>query len=256
MMIAALERLYRRLFCFGGHGVHSPFVFNLITEVIEEKRAYYCYERLKNVRMQLLQTTSKIISNNHELTIRSALDKYCFTEHENRLLFRLANRFQPRTIYLTGSNLGLTPLYLTAYSKHTHCFVFEPEPSAEAIAQKIIDTYASARIDICDTLLQDLHTPNNQIDFIVLGRTCSDTSDNKRNSVEKLSVDFFRSFLPYLNDQSVMVISGINATHENYSVWKSVCCFPEVSVSLDLYSLGIVFFNPKLYRKTYKSFVP
>ncbi len=36
-----LQRLWRRLFATGGHGVHSPFAFELLTRVVEERKAVY-----------------------------------------------------------------------------------------------------------------------------------------------------------------------------------------------------------------------
>lgn len=251
-MIPVVNKLCRRIFCCGGHGVHSPFVFDLITRVIEEKRSYYCYEWLNVVRLQLLQDNNKIVCNNREFTIKKVLNKSCFTERECKLLFRLANRFQPKTIYVMGSDLGLAPLYLTAYSKSTCCTVIEPEPSVATTAQKMIDRHASARIDICDISLSDLHS---NIDFIVWGKNFSSASGNENYSYIPLSVDTFNHFLSHINNESVMIISGINASQKNRNVWKLICSSPEVSVTLDLYSLGIVFFNPKLHRRTYKSFV-
>ena len=228
------------IFCHGGYGVHSPFVFNLITTVIEEKRSYYCYEILGAVRKQLLHNYDKIVYNNREYTVKDALNKFCFTEREDRLLFRLANRFQPQTIYMIGSDLGLAPLYISSWSESANCVVFEPEPSTATVTRKIVDKYSSASIDIrtsCNPEVADYSS----IDFIVLGNI--------------FSIDTFKGFLPHLNDNSVMVISGINSSRKNRDTWKMVCNAPEVTVTLDLYSLGIVFFNPKLHRKTYKSFV-
>ena len=211
-MIAAINRLYRSVFCRGGHGVHSPFVFDLITTVIEERSSYYCYDSLSTVRKQLQQN----------------MHKFCFTEREDRLLFRLANRFKPRTIYMMGSDLGLAPLYLTAYSKHARCVVVEPD-----------------KLDIID----------NNIDLIVWGRSFSGASGGRGNVHEVFNEETFEKFLPYINDESVMVISGINASRKSTETWKRICASPRVTVTLDLYTLGIVFFNPKLHRKMYKSLV-
>ncbi|MDR2913601.1 MAG: hypothetical protein LBV74_02005 [Tannerella sp.] len=241
-MIFAINRLYRILFCRGGHGVHSPFVFDLITNVIEEKRLYYCYERLNAVRLQLLQDNREITFGNRKLTIRKMLNRNCFTEREHRFLFRLANRFQPKTIYVAGSDFGLNPLYLTAYSKKSSCTVFEPELSVADIAHEFINKYALASIDICNRMAD---IPDH-IDLIVWGNSFTGTS---------FSMQAFDRILTNVNDESVMVFSGINASPENRKTWDAICQHSEVTVSLDLYNLGVVFFNPKLHRKTYKNII-
>ena len=271
-MIASINRLYRMIFCRGGHGVHSPFVFDLLTTVIEEKMSYYCYESLSSVRMQFQQCNSNIEYDNRRYTVENYLNKYCFSECENRLLFRLANRFKPRTIYVIGSDLGLAPLYLTAYSKSAHCVVVEPEPTIAAIAQKFVDKYSSSKIDIHasgNTNISD----NGVIDLFVWGKSNPNASGSyyiseadKNSGISETSVAgtiackafslvAFEKLLPYINDESVMVISDINSSKKNVDTWKKICAHSRVTVTLDLYSLGVVFFNPKLHRKTYKSLV-
>ena len=46
--------LYRSIRYRKGFGVHSPFVFNLITKVIEEKCSYYSFYDIELLRKQLL----------------------------------------------------------------------------------------------------------------------------------------------------------------------------------------------------------
>lgn len=41
-----LEKFFRQLFRRGGHGVHSPFVFNLLTRVVEERALYAAYQEI------------------------------------------------------------------------------------------------------------------------------------------------------------------------------------------------------------------
>jgi len=222
-MITFVSRLYRMAFCRGGHGVHSPFAFDLITKVIEEKRQYYCYERLSSARRQIQQN----------------IDKPCFSEGENRFLFRLANYFKPKTIFITGRNLGLTPLYVTAYSKETVCTAFETEPTAMPITRYYADKYARGSVHIHDCAPGK---PNN-IDLIIWG------------SARDISLSTFEEYLAHTRNDSVMVISGIRASSKNKRVWRSICAHSKVSVTVDLYNLGLVFFNSKLHRRTYKCII-
>ena len=223
------------LFCRGGYGVHSPFVFELMTEVIEERKLYYCYDRLRPVRLQILQRRDGVMYGNRKVSIRKLLDKYGFTEHEHRFLFRLANRFQVKTILAVGSDFGLTPLYLTAYSTDSSCVAIEPEPSMAAVAKEYINKYATASID----LRGDYTEIPDGLDLVVFG----------------VSIPAFKLFLPHIHEKSAMVIQGINESIRNRKAWKEICAHPKVTVTIDMYRLGIVFFNPDLHRRTYKSIV-
>ncbi|NDW13048.1 hypothetical protein D0T50_09095 [Bacteroides sp. 214] len=84
-----------------GYGVHSPFAFNFITQVIYEKENYYAYKELEQNAEQLSTHLSRKL---------------------NRLFFRITNSLQPTTIL----EIGDTPLsqkYLLAAKRmcnYTH----------------------------------------------------------------------------------------------------------------------------------------
>lgn len=79
-----------------GHGVHSPFVFNFIIRVIEEKARYYAYNQIEEAYRKAKQQAKK-----EKLTLPLPL-KY------HKLTYRIANRFAPQTILECGSNFGVT----------------------------------------------------------------------------------------------------------------------------------------------------
>lgn len=74
-----------------GYGVHSPFAYNFIRFVINEKDAYYTYQDLKDQRQGKLMP-----------------------EKVDRLLFRLSNEVQPETIVQVGEQYPLSLRYLQA----------------------------------------------------------------------------------------------------------------------------------------------
>lgn len=82
-----------------GYGVHSPFAFNLITQVIYESTPYYKYRDLAIEQKKLAPQK----------------DNYWKYESKKvkRLLFRLVNYIQPDTIVDAG-RLAASSLYLKA----------------------------------------------------------------------------------------------------------------------------------------------
>ncbi|MCD8183093.1 MAG: hypothetical protein LUE99_08360 [Bacteroides sp.] len=82
-----------------GYGVHSPFAFNLITNVIYEKMPYYKYKDLTLEQKRL--ASQKERHWNYE------------SKKVKQLLFRLVNYAQPDTIVDVGT-LAASSLYLKA----------------------------------------------------------------------------------------------------------------------------------------------
>ena len=46
-----------------GHGIHSPFVYEFISSVLNDNRYYYAYEKIERVKKNLLQDKRTLIVN-------------------------------------------------------------------------------------------------------------------------------------------------------------------------------------------------
>ena len=79
-----------------GYGVHSPFAFDLITNVIYERTPYYAYSSLEAEQKKMSANSGR--KWKHE------------SKKVNRLLFRLVNYIQPDTIVDAGT-LSASSLY-------------------------------------------------------------------------------------------------------------------------------------------------
>src|SRR5436190_14350862 len=110
-----------------GHGIHSPFVFEFITQVLNDIREYYCYSTIEKLRQQLQQDKTEIMlddfgagSRIHSSYKRRVCDiaktslkskKFC------QLFFRIINFYfseslkQNITILELGTSLGITASY-------------------------------------------------------------------------------------------------------------------------------------------------
>lgn len=82
-----------------GYGVHSPFAFNLITQVIYERTPYYKYKDLAEEEKRLAPEKDK----NWKYESKKI----------KRLLFRLVNEAQPNVVVDAGT-LAASSLYLKA----------------------------------------------------------------------------------------------------------------------------------------------
>lgn len=227
--------LYRGIRYRKGFGVHSPFVFNLITKVIEEKCSYYSFYDIELLRKQLLQNRS----------IGEIVKREAIRPKHGALLFRLTNYFKSKNILQIGTTMGLSTLYLTSYATGLRCIALENVPEFATIARQAFAKEGRNPIDLRignykDLLPQALHDINS-LDFVFFN-----TLYEQHNNLW-----LFNECMKYAHNDTVFVFEGIKANRKMREFWNEICACPEVTVTLDLYSLGIVLFNKKLHKQDY-----
>src|SRR5689334_8843640 len=113
-----------------GHGIHSPFVFEFITQVLNDKTHYSEYDVAEGLRQKMLNEQSVIsvedmgagssASNKKDRTIVSIAQHAAKPGKFGQLLFRMVKKYQPRTMIELGTSLGITSSYLALAKKDSN----------------------------------------------------------------------------------------------------------------------------------------
>lgn len=201
-----------------GHGIHSPFVYNLIRKVIEEKNPYYAYNDVK----EYLDTNG----------IPFRTNKY------NKLSFRLVNYFGAKHIMEIGSGEGINTLYLTAPAKDIKCICVEASTEKYTIAAK---TYENWGREITLLNKKELPSLNKKQDCIFIDL----------NNYRSLNEDIATYLSSNIHENTFIVVKGIRTNKRCRALWNIIANMEERTVLLDLFNIGVVFFNKKLYRWSY-----
>ena len=115
-----------------GYGVHSPFAFSLITDVIYEKMPYYAYASLEKEQKRLVRERGYSRGS----------------QKVNRFLFRLVNKVQPATIVEVGRP-SVASLYLQS-----------AKPSAEYLfASDLSELFLDTDVPVDFLYLNDYRNP-------------------------------------------------------------------------------------------------
>src|SRR4051812_539627 len=90
------------------HSLHSPFLFDLYTNVICDSASFYSFEKIESVRAKMLLSTTEITVHDfgtggssrrqRKLSLRYIASHYVKPVKYGQLLFRLVNHFKPATI--------------------------------------------------------------------------------------------------------------------------------------------------------------
>jgi predicted O-methyltransferase YrrM len=235
------------LFSHTKHDVHSPFVFDLITWVIEDKTPYYIYRPIESLRSKLLISDKKIsitdlgagslvnkartrkISEIAKNSVKSA--KY------GQLLFRLVRHFKPDTILELGTSLGITTLYLASPRKTSTVVTLEGCPATASLAQTNIDALNIKNIqlitgDFKDTLPKAL---------AILKKPDLVFFDG--NHQKEATLLYFHQCLASIENDTVFIFDDIYWSTGMHEAWEEIKSHSLVTVTIDLFFIGIVFFR-------------
>lgn len=244
--------LYRGIRYRRGYGVHSPFVFNLINKVIEEDCSYYSFYDIELIRKQLLFKDTIITYPDRQQkdkvrqrTIGQIVEREAIEPKHGALLFRLTNYFKSQHILQLGPSMGLSTLYLTSYAPDLKCIALENVPEFATIARIAFSKAARNPIDLrtggYKELLPQALKDMEKVDFVFFNTLY----EQQNNSW------LFHECLKRVHEDTVFVFEGIKASRKMREFWQEVCAHPEVTVTVDLYSMGIVFFNSRLHKRDY-----
>ena len=231
------------------HGVHSPFVFDLVTKCFYDNTKYSEYEQLKSYRKSLLENKNTIevtdfgagsrVFKSNVRAISKIAQTAGITPKNAELLFRIVRYFQPKSVLEIGTSLGLATSALSLANENTKIITLEGCPNTMATAKKMFQ-------------VSSFKFPNNAVDFVNtefnlffenLKPQIFDLVYFDGNHSKKATLEYFEALLPTISNDSVWIFDDIHWSADMEEAWEIIKKHSKVSVTIDTFQWGIVFFR-------------
>lgn len=234
------------------HSLHSPFFYDFYEKVIKSKVSHHNYSVQEGLRRKLLENEMEI--NVTDLGAGSAhfngklrkvkdIARVSLSSPKfSQLYARISAHFHFKSIIELGTSLGINTLYLATEANAT-VTTFEGSPEIAEIAK---DTFSFAEANNIRLIqgnieksLPQFLTPLKKIDFVFMDA-------NHRYAP---TVQYFKLLLTKIDVSSVIIIDDIHYSPEMEKAWNEIKNHPIVYGSVDLYRIGILFFDPSLNKQ-------
>jgi predicted O-methyltransferase YrrM len=230
-----------------GHGVHSPFVFDFIENVLKDKKKYDCYAAIEAQRKKLLMDSqiievedfgagSSIIKSNKR-AVKNIAASSLKPKKYAQLLYRIAQYYNSETIIELGTSLGITASYLASGNNSFKVYTCEGSTAIVAIAQQNFDILKLKNIELVqgdfNQTLQPLLSKINKIDLAFVDG----------NHRKEPSLAYFSQLLNHSTNASILIFDDIHWSAEMEAAWKEIQSHPRVTLTIDLFFIGIVFIH-------------
>lgn len=246
------------------HGVHSPFVYNLVTKCFYNTTKHPEYSILKAYRNSLLVNKntievtdfgagSRVFKSNHR-AISQIAKTAGISSKRAKLLFRIVNYLQPENILEIGTSLGLATSALSLgleaktnrakLNKDAKIITLEGCPNTMAIAKNQCQLQNLNNIDFINTEFSSyLTTQNPQPKTQNLQPTTYNLVYFDGNHSKKATLEYFELLLPTITNNSVWIFDDIHWSKDMEEAWKIIQNHSKVTVTIDTFQWGIIFFR-------------
>ena len=222
-----------------GHGVHSPFVYRFITEILNDTRFFYAYELIENQKKIFTTATKKLGNKKHAENILSMMNNLPDFKYHS-LLFRIAHYYNQDNILEIGSSLGITTAYLSKANESNKIVSI-----VETTIQNLLSKENLKDLNIkYNTVIQspDLKFTHSDIGYEKFGMILFNMSQiNHKLEIEDL--------LKVTKDDSVIIFFSKNESFSNNELWNKIITYPQITISIELICMRIAFFRKEQHEK-------
>ena len=236
-----------------GHGIHSPFVFDFIIKVLNDRTKYDEYSRVEKLRKKLLgdrtmlsiedQGAGSSSSVSKKRSVSSIARHAVKSKKYAQLLYRIVKYYQPASVIELGTSLGVTASYLSLARPDRRVLTLEGAAEVADIARKNFQILHLQNIKLIEgnfdyTLPSVLyHLPSVDLAFV--------DGNHRREPTE----NYFHWLLEKATDNSIFIFDDIHWSKGMEEAWASIKKHPAVQCSLDLFFIGIIFFRQEFREK-------
>jgi len=236
-----------------GHGMHSPFVFEFITKVLNDKTIYREYEKVEALREQLLNENrileiedfgaGSAVDKKRKRSISSIAKNAAKPKKFGQLLFRIVKHYQPATILELGTSLGITTSYLSLAKPDARLITMEGSKEITEVAKRNLRNLEIRNVGISEGNF------DNTLSSVVYGLSTVDFAFIDGNHRQEPTERYFKEILAKTNNDSILVFDDIHWSSEMEAAWETIKKDAAVTCSMDLYFIGIVFFRKEFKEK-------
>ena len=241
------------------HGVHSPFVFNLVQKCFYDKTNYPEYNILDKYWFSLVEDNRTIlvtdfgsgsrVFKSNKRKVSQIAEIAGISRKRAKLLFRITQYFMPNTILEIGTSLGLATSALALASENSSITSLEGCQETLSVAKEMFQfrsfNLQSERVAFINTEFSKQLTTYN------LQPTTYNLIFFDGNHSKQATLEYFDLLLPTIDNETVWIFDDIHWSLEMEEAWEIIKKHPKVTVTVDTFQWGLVFFRTEQVKEDF-----
>jgi hypothetical protein len=218
MVTSYLKYLWKRK---SEYSIHSPFVYDFMRKVLNDSGSNRDYDTIYRIA-RLLDKRKHIYYN---------------LRKQSRLLYRMVRYFEPDSVVSLGHMSALNATAMALGHMQTKVYLEQSESFLETLnSMGVVNVNLIQPEEFDSWRFKRLNTG-----FVFFSR----------DSFEEDTWDYLVDCLNYKTADSVFVFEGIHHNRAMEDAWEEIKANEDVSVTFDLYCVGMVFFREGIEKQDF-----
>ncbi|MFK5879369.1 MAG: class I SAM-dependent methyltransferase [Flavobacteriaceae bacterium] len=228
------------------HGVHSPFVFDLITKCFYKKTTLTKLKLITDYRNDLLQNKNKVeitdfgkgskVFKTNSREISKIATVAGISKKRSELIIRLVAYLKLNNILEIGTSLGIGTASMHIGNSKSTITTLEGCPQTLQVAKNQFKKFDFNSVDFVEGQFKTT-LPN------CLKSKTYDLIYFDGNHQKQPTLEYFEQSLNAIHNDSVFIFDDIHWSKEMTEAWEEIKKHPKVTITIDTYFWGVVFFR-------------
>ena len=260
----------------GGHGIHSPYLFEWVRMVMADDNSYYAWAKIEEIREQLLRDEREVTfvdygsgralssspADANKRLVKDIAKGSLAQKKYAQMLARLvrwlgsanpqylSKRKEDRGLNIVelGTSLGVTTAYLATMNKGDKVLTFE---GCNAVAEIAKENWKLLEINNIECRIGEVTEESLRLAMVDL-QGGLDVAFIDANHTYEGTKSYFNVLAEKVHEKTVIVVDDIHYNQAMEKVWMEICADERVTSTMDLYQMGMVFFDKHYWKRNYK----
>lgn len=228
------------------HSIHSPFVYDFVTRVLNARRQKPAYHGIELVRTRMLNSRSLVEvqslgasggGQTRKVMLKTLTARTSKSAKYGELLERICEYYQPRFAIEIGTSVGISTLYQALGLTNGYLLTLEGNEASVKIAKHNAGKLGFQNIQFVEGLFE------NTLPMVVQAIPSVDYVFFDGNHTMRATLDYFEQCLTKSHENTIFVFDDIRWSDEMFMAWQKIKNHERVKVTVDLFFMGIVFFR-------------
>lgn len=231
-----------------GHGIHSPFVYDFVTKVLNDRSEPEVFQSIESLRRDLRRDDRRVmvedfgagsaIDPSKERRVGDIARHAAKPPKYGRLLHRIVRHYGCRRVLEVGTSLGLSTAYLASAEGVEEVTTLEGVPGIVELAKQNFSRLKLANIRVVEGRFEDT------LQGVLDAQPPPDLVFFDGNHRREPTLRYFEMCMRNLRDTDVFIFDDIHWSREMEEAWEAIESDSRVTCSIDLFFVGVVFFRP------------